>query len=55
MAYITADDAPAPRYMVVAVHSDHEQTIRLFIFEQAARDAYAEAIKNGEAYLSKIL
>ena len=54
MAYIIADDAPAPQYMVVVVHSECEQTVRLFITEQAAWDAYA-ANKDNEAYISKLL
>ncbi len=54
MPYLTAVDTPAPQYMVVVVHDEYEQSVRLFITEQAAREAYA-ANKCNEAYLSKIL
>ena len=56
MRHINPEDSSEPQFIVVAIHSEYEQTVRLFITEQAARDAYTEYVaKDNEAYISKIL
>lgn len=56
MAYLTAEDNPKPQYIVVTVHSEYEQTVRLFITEDGAqirRDA--EKHNGNEVYMAKII
>jgi len=54
--YIMPEDVQAPQFMMVTVHSEYEQTVRFFISEQAARDAFAKQCSNGnEVYISKII
>jgi hypothetical protein len=54
--YIQPEDVPVPQYIVVAIHSGFEQTIKFFINEKAAMDAYEIFITQGtEAYITKIV
>ena len=49
-------DAPAPQFIVVAVHDEYEQSVRLFITEEAAVQEYMKWKNNSvEVYLSRII
>ena len=54
--YIQVEDALKPQYIVTVIHSEYEQTVRFFVNEKAARDAYTEQLRNrNEVYLSKLI
>jgi hypothetical protein len=56
MAYIQAKDAPAPRYIVTVMHTEHESSVSLFIDEQAARvEVKYWQDRHAEVYLGELL
>lgn len=50
-----ASDAPAPRYIVVCVHDQYEQTVRLFVTDEAALAEVEKWKRNGcEVYFGEL-
>jgi hypothetical protein len=50
------EDAAKAQYMLVIIHTDYEQTVRLFANDRVATAAYIEQYNlHNEVYLSKII
>ena len=56
MSYVKAVDRQEPKFVVITMHDEYEQTVRFFISKEVAYAVYEEELSNSnEAYIAELL
>jgi hypothetical protein len=56
MSYARVVDAPKPKYIVITLHDEQEQTINFYVSREKAREDYAlQLAMHNDAYIAELL